>query len=62
VGLTFGVAIDDPALSSERLAVHGAEPTSSHQLGDAAGVRAISLNQHGLERGEHVTRLEQFHR
>src|SRR3954452_23612193 len=48
-------------LGRERLAVHRPEPAQAHQLGNAAGVLAISLHRHGLEGSAHVTRLEQFH-
>src|SRR4051812_48904005 len=41
-------------LGRKRLAMHGAKPAQAHQLGDAAGVRAIGLDWHGLERGAHM--------
>src|SRR3954451_4064859 len=40
----------------------GAEPAQAHQLGDAAGVLAIGLDQHGLEGRAYVPRLEQLNR
>ena len=42
--------------------MHGAKPAQSHQLSDAAGVGAIGLDRHGLERRAHVPRLEQLDR
>jgi hypothetical protein len=37
------------------------EPAQPHQLRDAAGIVAIRLDRHCLERLPHVPRLQQFH-
>jgi hypothetical protein len=42
--------------------MHRAEPAEPHQLRDAAGVVAVGLDRHRLERIAHVARLQQLDR
>jgi hypothetical protein len=49
-------------LSLHRLAVHRPEPPQPDQLGDTAGVLAVGLHRHDLERIAHVARLEKLDR
>jgi hypothetical protein len=46
-------------LGGRRLAVHRSEPAHAQQLGDAAGVLAVGLDDHRRERRLHVAGLEQ---
>jgi hypothetical protein len=45
-----------------RLAVHRPEPPHPHQMRDAAGILAVGLDRHRLQRGPHMPRLQQLDR